>query len=303
MGKTALALELARYLGTEIVGADSMQVYRHMVIGTGQPTAEQRRAVPHHLVDYVHPTEPYSAGRYKVDAEAVLERLLAEDRVPLVVGGTGLYVRVLVQGLFQGPPAVPALRRRLKEFARTEGLNALFSRLKQVDPSAADRIHPHDERRLIRALEVYEVTGRPISALQEEERLRQAARFRPIIVGLTMSRNRLYERIDRRVDAMIRAGLVQEVRALLEMGVPPDATSMQGLGYKEMIPYLEGQARLEQAVQTLKQATRHYAKRQLTWFRADPSVHWLDVGTGSSPTDAAGMLVNLAERLLARPRE
>jgi tRNA dimethylallyltransferase len=299
VGKTATALQLAEHLGTEIIGADSMQIYEYMDIGTGKPTPPERARVRHHLVDCVHPSESYSVGRYREDAGAVLDRLHGQGKVPMVVGGTGLYIRALTDGLFEGPEADPPLRNRLKESALTRGPNALYEKLKAVDPVSSNKIHPNDERRLIRALEVYEITGRPISELQEEHRRQTEAQYQYLMYGLTVSRNRLYPMIEARVDRMIERGLVDEVRSLLAMGVDKDAVSMQGLGYKQLMPFITHELPLENAVEHIKQETRRFAKRQITWFKADSRIQWIDLGSFRSVYAAVEHLIERVDRALA----
>lgn len=278
VGKTEFGIRLARRLGTEIIGADSMQIYRYMDIGTGKPSLKERAQVRHHMVDFVHPSESYSAGRFKSDAERAINDLHDQGKVPLIVGGTGLYVRALTEGLFAGPEADPEVRIRLKEFALNNNHNALHKRLTEVDPESSARIHPNDEKRLIRALEVYEITGIPISVHQAEQRASQRERYGFVLFGLTLSRNRLYGIIEERVDRMIEMGLVDEVRSLMKMGLTASAVSMQGLGYKEIFPVVEKGRPLKEAVALLKKETCHFAKRQMTWFNADKRIDWIDIG-------------------------
>ncbi len=294
VGKTEFGIRLAEYLGTEIVSADSMQIYRYMDIGTGKATPQQRARVPHHLLDMIHPAERYSVGHYRRDAEEVIRTLHSQGKIPVIVGGTGLYVRSLTDGLFEGPRADPALRENLKEIAFKEGLHALHLRLKTVDPDSAKKIHPHDERRLIRALEVFHLTGKPISRLQEEYRAGIQSRYRCILFGLSLSRNKLYSIIEERIDRMIEKGLVDEVRSLLAMGVRGDSISMQGLGYKEMVPVIRGERRLDEAITILKKETRHFAKRQFTWFSADPRIRWFDTGVFRSREEAISSFIQVA---------
>jgi len=298
VGKTEHGIRLAQRLNTEIVSADSMQIYQYMDIGTGKPTLKERSLVRHHLVDFVHPTEAYSVGRYKKDADAVIQTLHHAGKIPLVIGGTGLYIRALTDGLFEGPEADADLRKRFKDLALKEGSNALYERLKGVDPESSNRIHPNDERRLIRALEVFEITGKPISILQKEEKKIREEEYRIIMIGLTTSRNRLYLNIENRVDRMIAMGLVNEVKNLLKMGVPMDSVSMQGLGYKEILPYLKKQITLNQSVEILKQETRHFAKHQMTWFKAEPRIQWLDIGTSGSLENSLEILIHLVQKNL-----
>ncbi len=299
VGKTEFGIQLAAHLDSEIIGADSMQIYRFMDIGTGKPTPAERAQVPHHLVDFVHPSESYSAGRFYVDATAVIGDLHNRGKVPLIVGGTGLYIRALTDGLFAGPEADEEVRKKLKELALKDGPNTLHEKLEEVDPVSAKRIHPNDERRLIRALEVHAITGKPISTLQEQQRASHEAAYRFISFGLTMSRNRLYARIEDRVDRMIEMGLADEVRSLLKMGIEPSAVSMQGLGYKEMIPVVKGRQTLHAAVELMKKETRHFAKRQMTWFRADKRIGWIDIGSSRDRESAAAYLISESDKILS----
>ncbi len=298
VGKTETAMQLAEHLATEIVGADSMQIYEYMDIGTGKPTPSERARVRHHLVDCVHPSETYSVGRYRKDAGAVIDQLHEAGKVPLVVGGTGLYIRALTDGLFEGPEADSFVRNHLKGIASTRGTNALYEKLKSVDPVSSRKIHPNDARRLIRALEVHAITGRPISELQEEHRRQTEARYHYLMYGLTVSRNRLYPIIEARVDRMIELGLVDEVRSLVAMGIDKDAISMQGLGYKQLMPFMAHEMSLEQAVENIKQETRHFAKRQLTWFRAESRIQWIDLGSFQSHYGAVEHLIQRTDKAL-----
>jgi len=280
-----------------------MQIYQYMDIGTGKPTPEERSLVHHHLVDFIHPAEHYSAGRYKKDADDVLKKLHGEDKIPIVVGGTGLYIRAVTHGIFEGPEADHNLRNRFKEKALKDGLNSLYKKLKVDDPESANKIHPNDERRIIRALEVLEITGKPISTLQKEQRIRCEQRYRYVMFGLTTSRNKLYTTIENRVDQMIEKGLIHEVKGLLKMGVKEDAVSMQGLGYKEIIPYLRKERSFERAVDVLKQETRHFAKRQFTWFKAEPRIHWFDTGTFKTREGAVHSFIDSAQKELKKAEQ
>jgi len=273
VGKTAASVVLAQRLGGEIVAADSRTLYRFMDIGTAKPSAAQRGAVPHHLLDIADPDEVVTLAAYRRLAVEAIAAVRARGRIPLLVGGSGLYIRAVVDGFVV--PAVPpddALRRRLEAVER-DAPGTLHARLAAVDPLAAARIHPRNTRRLIRALEVFEHTGRPISALQR----RGDPVGRAVQVGLTMDREALYRRIDARVDAQIAAGLVEEVRRLLDRGYARTLPAMAGLGYKEIVEYLRGAVPLEEAVRRLKRNTRRFAKRQYTWFRRDPRIRWVDV--------------------------
>lgn len=273
-GKTAVAIDLCRRFGGEVVGADSMQIYRHMDIGTAKPTPEEQASVPHHLIDMIPPDEPFDAARFAEVARGIIADLYGKGRLPFVVGGTGLYIKALTQGIFQMPPVDPDIRKSLKKTAEVSGCAALHERLARQDPEAAAKIHPNDTYRILRALEVVETTGRPISALHREHRFSESP-YLTLKIGLRMARNALYARIDRRVDAMMAAGFVEEVRRLLSMGYGPDLKSMQSIGYRHITDFLHGRMSREDAVDTLKRDTRRYAKRQLTWFGADPDIIWM----------------------------
>lgn len=277
-GKTTAAVELAERLNGEIIAADSRTVYKEMDIGTAKPTPALQARVRHHLIDVARPDEVMTVATYRRLTLAAMEGIQARGRVTLLVGGTGLYIRAITDGLTI--PEVPpdwSLRERLEQQER-ETPGSLHARLLTVDPLSASRIHPRNIRRLIRALEVYEHTGRPISELQ-----RTANLARPVVlVGLMMDRNELNRRIDLRVDVQIAAGLVEEVRRLLDARYAPNLPAMQGLGYKEIIAYLDGQVSLEGATKILKRNTRRFAKRQWTWFRRDSRIRWISVDQMSS---------------------
>ncbi len=272
VGKTAVALALAEGLGAEIVNADSLQIYRELDIGTAKPTPAERARVPHHLIDAADPPEPYDADRYCAEGRAVLAALHARGVAPLVVGGTGLYIKALLSGLFpEGSPA-PQVRSRLRRELTDLGLPALYTRLLHLDPDTAARLHPHDTYRIIRALEVMEATGRPLSALIAAHRF-QDAPYRVLKLGLRLPREELYQRIDQRVQVMLDAGWLEEVKELLSR-YPPDLKPLQALGYRHLINFLSGRWTWEEALTLLARDTRRYAKRQLTWFGSDPEIRW-----------------------------
>lgn len=275
VGKTLLAVELAQTLNGEIVSADSRQIYRFMDIGTAKPTPAQRDAVPHHLVDVVDPDEVFTLADYCERARAALKEITARGALPFLVGGTGQYLAALLEG-WQIPrvPPQPALRARLEEEARQQGVEALYERLRQVDPAAAGHILPRNLRRIVRALEVYEVTGVPISQQQGKV----APSYDVLAVGLTMERPALYRRVDRRVEQMVQGGLLDEVRALLARGYCWDLPAMSGLGYAQFRPCLEGRCSQEEAVVQLKHDTHAFVRRQYTWFRRFPVDRWFDAG-------------------------
>lgn len=275
VGKTDAAILLARELGAEIVSADSMQIYRGMDIGTAKPTKEQRRAVYHHMIDVVEPDQPYSVGDYLRDARAAIDGIISSGGVPLVVGGTGLYIRALTRGLFHGPPADLELRERLIRRESDEP-GRLYSDLATIDPDAAVKIHPNDLRRTVRALEVFYLRDRKLSEFHREHAFRESPySFR--LLFLVRSRSELYGRIERRVDEMVEAGLETEVGMLKERGYDPELSSMQGLGYQHFMRFFAGSASREEAIALLKRDTKRYAKRQFTWFRREPDAVWVDI--------------------------
>lgn len=274
IGKTGLSVRLAEKFGGEIVGADSMQIYKYMDIGTAKPTEEERARAVHHMTDIANPDEPYDAARYLSEARAAVDDIVARKRLPIVVGGTGFYIKALLYGLFEARPEDKRVRSNLWKQAGELGTDGLYRRLEACDPEAAGRIHPNDTYRVVRALEVYEITGRTMSAYRREHGFSDSP-YNALKFALYMDRNELYRRIDHRVELMIEQGLVEEVRDLLEMGFDRNLKSMQALGYRHVLDYLEGTADLHKIKETLKRDTRRYAKRQLTWFRADPEINWV----------------------------
>jgi len=296
VGKTAFCIELAQRVPAEVVTADSMQVYRGMDIGTAKPTPAERRGVPHHCIDLVDPEEECNVADYRRHALEAIAAIHRRGKLPILSGGTGLYVRAVVDDfLFPDRGADWELRRRLEEEAQRLGRAALHARLKEVDPETAARLHPNDLRRVVRALEVYERTGRPLSEHLKEARGKESM-FDLLMFGLTRPREELYERINRRVLEQIEAGLVDEVAALMRRGLDEDDVAMQGLGYKEIIGYLKGRMSLEEAIRVLQRDTRHYARRQLTWFRADKRIQWLDLSSFPSFLAAVDYVVEAVRR-------
>ncbi len=273
-GKTALGVALAQALGGEVVSADSMQIYRGMDIGTAKPTKEEMGGIPHHMLDVADPAEDYSVARYVHDADACVRDILSRGKLPIVVGGTGLYIDNLIAGR-DFAPFTGAWREKLQARAREEGLPALHEELRRIDPDRAEKLHPNDEKRILRALEVWYETGETITA--HDERTRSLPpKYDALRVCLQFSRREdMWDRIDRRVDLMMEAGLEEEVRDLLLSGVPPTATAMQAIGYKEFAAALRGEEPIAQAVAEVKLRSRQYAKRQLTWFRRTPDIRWL----------------------------
>lgn len=274
-GKTAAALALAGHFDLEVVSADSRQVYRLMDIGTAKPSNEERSRVPHHLLDVVWPDEPFDAARFAALAAEAIDGILTRGRLPLLVGGTGLYTRALTEGLVEAPGADPLVRRRIEEESAAEGSPALHRRLAEIDPDSARQLHPNDRVRLVRALEVFEITGRPLSSWQQAHGFRER-RYRLLKIALSPPRTELYQRIDARAAAMLGGGLIEETEALLRAGYDPRLKALQTIGYREALRLIEGKASRDEALAELQQATRRYAKRQLTWFRADSEMIWVD---------------------------
>ena len=271
-GKSALALGLAKQFGGEIISADSVQVYRGLDIGSAKPTDEQRRQIPHHLIDVLDPDQDYSASVFRDQADEIIQHLHRRKTPIFVVGGTGLYLKVLTRGLFHGPGGDPHFRSVLRHRAETEGEGALHRELLQCDPEAASRIHPHDTFRLIRALEVYHLSHRPISRFQREHDFGENP-YQVLKIGLQCDRDELYRRVESRVE-MMEKGWLEEVRTLLERGYSRDLKSLQSLGYKRFIAHLEGEMDWAHAVHLIKQDTRRFAKRQITWFKSDQDIRW-----------------------------
>jgi tRNA dimethylallyltransferase len=278
VGKTAVALDLAEALGAEIINADSMQVYRELDIGTAKPTSAEQARVRHHLLDVADPDEPYDAARYASEARRIIADLHHRGVPPLVVGGTGLYIKALLAGLFRQEDAVRAVRPRLARELADQGLPALLARLKTLDPATAKRLAPGDTYRILRALEVVEATGRPISELHAAHNFGDRP-YTTVKLGLDLPRKELYRRIDDRVQSMLAQGWLEEVRRLLKR-YPAGIKPLQALGYRHLVAYLEVRLPLPEAIEQTQRETRHYAKRQLTWFRADPEVRWFHPGQG-----------------------
>ncbi len=272
-GKSSLALGLARALHGEIVNCDSMQMVRGMDIGTAKPSRQEQATVPHHLYDRVDPDGWYSAGQYMKEARPVCREIAGRGRVPLVVGGTGLYLRALLLGVFEGPGRSQEYRRYLHQVVSNKGKAALHEMLVRVDPSSSQRIQPTDVVRVVRALEVYHLAGRPISDLQGERKFLTG--FRVVKTGIGLEREELYVRIDSRVREMFRAGLLGEVEGLISQGFSPECKGFEAIGYRQVVACLNGQIGLEEAVESTCTDTRRYAKRQMTWFRREPDLHWV----------------------------
>lgn len=274
-GKTSAAIEIALAFGGEVINADSMQVYEFMDIGTAKPTAEERRGVAHHLIDIVRPDEEYTAARFKADAAGKIAELTDRKKTAIVAGGTGLYIKALTQGLFEGPEADWGRRAELLEIASSKGRHALHELLKKMDPIGAGRIHPNNINRVIRAIEVCEISGRPISSVHDEHSFGESP-YECLKIGLDPGKDALFEAIENRVDRMVDRGLLEETKRLAGMGFRYDLKPMRALGYKEMCGFLSGELEFDEAVSLIKRNTRHYAKRQLTWFKKDTEIKWFD---------------------------
>ena len=292
-GKTALSIALAQELDAEVVSCDSMQVYKHMDIGTAKPTIEERAGIVHHMLDVAEPDAEFSVSRYCEMATPIVEDILHRGKTAIIVGGTGLYMDALIRGNAFAPCPSTGMRKKLEAQADAEGMEAMLTLLRSIDPDSAERLHPADRKRIIRALEVYYETGETIT---EHNRRTQTLppRFQPLWLALEdADRSTLYARIDRRVECMVQSGLLEEIQNLLDLGIPERSTAMQAIGYKEFLSALRGECSIPEAVAQVQQASRHYAKRQLTWFRRNPNIHWLTRRT----TDSGEEILQTARRI------
>lgn len=295
VGKTDVAIRVAGKIDGEIISGDSMQVYRYMDIGTAKPAKEEMNGIPHYMIDLISPGEEFSVAMFQEIAEGYIAEINAKGKKPILVGGTGLYIRSIMDHYDFSPPGGDGTKRaELEKMASEKGNAYLVRILQQVDPISAERIHPNDTRRLVRALEVFQTTGRPISEFQYLSR-DMPPKYNIAYFGLTMSRPELYRRIERRVDIMISGGLADEVERLMKMGYGRHNTAMQALGYKEMLDYHKGLCSIEEAVELIKRNTRRFAKRQLTWFRRDPRIKWLDVENCGSIDEIADEIALASE--------
>jgi tRNA dimethylallyltransferase len=273
IGKTSAAIATAERYNAEIIGADSMQIYRQLDMGTAKPTPAEQSRIPHHMINVAEPDEPFDASQYLHLAREIVSNLHDRGVVPLVVGGTGLYIKALLYGLFEAEKPDERIRQLLKAEAESVGCEEMHRRLSRIDPEAAGRIHPHDTLRIIRALETYEQTGQTLSEYHRKHGFPDSP-YSVLKIGLNIEREELYKRINQRVNLMIAENLVEEVKGLMDRGYSEDLKSMQSLGYRHMVDYLRGRLDWEEAVRTMKRDTRRYAKRQLTWLRADPQIVW-----------------------------
>ena len=274
-GKTALSIALAKELDGEVVSCDSMQVYKGMDIGTAKPTAEEMENIPHHMLSVAEPWEDFSVGKYCQMATPIIDDILSRGKTAIIAGGTGLYMDALIKGNDFAPVPSTGRREELEKLAETQGIEAVIEQLRAVDPESADRLHPSDQKRIIRALEVYLETGETITEHNRKTQL-IPPRYKPVWFGLEdAERSALYARIDRRVNVMLEQGLIKEIQGLLDAGIPEKCTAMQAIGYKEFVDALQGRSSMETATALVQQSSRKYAKRQLTWFRRNPAIHWL----------------------------
>lgn len=282
VGKTSLALKLAKLLNAEIVSADSVQVYRYLDIGTAKPTMEERRIIPHHLIDVADPAVDFTVYDYQQMSQKAIAEIHSRGRLPLLVGGTGFYIKAVLDNYtFSSGKSDAQIRRRLQDELAAGGKEQLFRKLELLDAASARTIHPNDATRLLRALEFYYLTGEPIS-LQKERTMEKASIYKPLIFGISLPREQLYQRIDRRVDLMVEQGLLAEVRELLNKGYTKNQKALQSLGYRHLIAWIEGVWNWESALDLFKRDTRRYAKRQLTWFRADHRIKWFHFNEGEN---------------------
>lgn len=292
-GKTALAVALAKELNGEVVSCDSMQVYRRMDIGTAKPSLDEMHGIPHHMIDVAEPWEDFSVSRYCQMAAPIVEDIVSRGKTAVIAGGTGLYMDSLIQGNDFAPFPSTGVREQLEQEAEREGIQLLYDRLTAIDPEAAARLHLSDKKRIIRALEVYLETGETITAHNRKTQL-LPPRFSPLWLGLDFeNRQDLYDRIDRRVGLMLEMGLMEEIEALLASGIPEKCTALQAIGYKEFIAALHGQCTIQEAADQVRQSSRRYAKRQLTWFRRNGHIHWLT----RKPGQGAGEILSQARRI------
>ena len=297
VGKSRVAVEVAKAFETEVLTADSRQVYRGMDIGTDKPSMEERQGIPHRLIDLANPDEPFNAGLYRRQAVEEIERLYRDSRLPLVVGGTGLYVRTLLKGLCDAPAADPAMREALRQEMKELGHDALYARLVTVDPVAAARLHPRDESKVIRALEVHQLSGRRMSEFQAEHGFAERP-FAALIIGLNRDRDVLYRRIEERIDWQLAHGLIDETKQLLAQGYQRAGAALKGLGYRQVAEHVAGEYDAAEMVRRFKRDTRHFSKRQMTWFRKEPGIQWLMIDESDSVQRTAELVIGQVDQFL-----
>jgi tRNA dimethylallyltransferase len=289
-GKTKLAIEIAQYLDTEIISADSRQIYRELTIGTAKPSSDELRKIKHHFINNVSLIEKYDVGKFVKEAKEIINHLHLKDKIPIIVGGSGLYINSLLYGIFEGPSADEEIRIQLEKELQEEGIESLLKKLKEVDPETHNKIDKKNPRRIIRALEVYYLTGQPISQLQKEKHHKPD--FDNLIFGLQWDRKKLYERINQRVDEMIKAGLVYEVKEIVDKFGEDVNVVLQTVGYREVIDYLKGKTTYNEMIELIKRNTRRYAKRQLTWFSKDKNIQWMEIQSEEDLNKIARQIIN-----------
>ena len=292
-GKTEIALSLAREVNAEIISADSMQVYKYLNVGTAKPSRKIRQIIPHHLIDIKYPDEEFSAGEFQLRALKAINRIFKKGKLPILIGGTALYIRTVTDGICPIPSRNDKVRKHLSRLAKKYGRSYLYKRLERIDKQACEKIHPNNLKRIIRALEVYSLTKIPFSDWQDR---RYYLPYPVIVFGLDWKRNLVYERIGRRVEEMVKEGLVREVKRLLTKGYSKRLNSLQGLGYKQVVEFLEGKHDRERMEYLIKRDTRRYAKRQLTWWRKDGRIHWIKMDEGKRAKEVAGEIKNICQR-------
>ena len=295
IGKSRVAIEVAKALNTEVLTADSRQVYRGMDIGTDKPSMAERQGVPHRLIDLVDPDQPFNVGDYRRHAGQEIDRLHQQGIIPLVSGGTGLYIRALIRGLWSGPSADWSFRNRLSQEAKTKGKAYLYQELTKVDPVLAQRLHPHDHVKIQRGLEVFHLLGTPLSQVHHQHAFQETP-YHSMIIGLSMDRETLYKHIEDRVELEIAKGLIHETQQLMDRGFHRTLGSMKSLGYRQIAGYLAGEYSYGEAIRQLKRDTRHFAKRQITWFRKEPAIKWLHINEGDPS-------IRTADRVLVKIQE
>ena len=298
IGKSSVAIDVAKKLNGEIISADSMQIYKYMDIGTAKVKANETNGIPHYLIDVVNPDEEFTVADYKYHAKKRIDKINKSGKLPIVTGGTGLYINSLIYELkFTPVNKNKKFRQECELIANSHGNEVLYKKLSEVDPESYRKIHLNDRKRLIRALEIYHETGKPMSYYNKNFR-KEVDKYNLIIFGLNTDRAQLYTRINKRVDKMIDEGLIEEVEALLKMGYSKDLTSMQAIGYKEIISYLENQNSFEESIETLKRNTRRFAKRQLTWFRRDKKIKWIDTNNFKNINEIGNYIADYCETLI-----
>lgn len=291
-GKTSLSIELAKQINGEIISADSMQIYKDMDIGTAKPSTEEMQGIKHYLLDFVPPEERYSVAQYKIDAKKAIKEILEKGKVPIIVGGTGLYVDSLIYEIeYNDIKLDEEYRNKLEEIAEKQGLEVLYKKAQEIDPQAMQKISANDKKRIMRVIEIYKATGKTKTE-QEIESRKKPVEYDYKVFAINWERETLYQRINKRVDIMFEKGLLEEVKNLKAMGLTDDMQSMKGIGYKEVLYYLDGKISLEQCIEMIKQGSRNYAKRQLTWFRKDPRAIFIDKDTFSSEEDISSKIIN-----------